>query len=111
MNTTVIHALVNLSPTCNAQIFEQHIFTYECMTLLTSKILGLLLILMATTYKIPQIRSILRSKSAQGLSVYSLLLDILVTTVSLSYAYRLNHPWTTFGELYAVNVQSMLIHD
>lgn len=59
--------------------------------------------------KLPQILTILKNKSAAGLSFLSLTLDTLSQLITVAYNFRHDNPFITFGEIALVSLQNVLI--
>lgn len=69
-----------------------------CFKLILAKLLGYLIIVGSMLYKLPQIFTILRGKSAGGLSLPMYLLEIIGFTITFGYNLRSNNPFSTYGE-------------
>eukprot|EP01096_Ripella_sp_DP13-Kostka_P009995 TRINITY_DN3875_c0_g1_i1.p1 TRINITY_DN3875_c0_g1~~TRINITY_DN3875_c0_g1_i1.p1 ORF type:complete len:230 (-),score=101.08 TRINITY_DN3875_c0_g1_i1:79-720(-) len=67
-------------------------------TLTISKLLSLGILAGATFLKVPQIRTILKNNSVEGLSLSSVALETLIYSVTISYHLQYGYPFYTFGE-------------
>ncbi|KAI8327131.1 hypothetical protein EDC96DRAFT_532703 [Choanephora cucurbitarum] len=81
----------------------------DCVKYAISKGLGLGIVLGGSIVKVPQILTILRNKSAQGLSLASYLLETLSYFITLSYNLRQGNPFSTFGEIMFICIQNIII--
>eukprot|EP01098_Paradermamoeba_levis_P005674 TRINITY_DN2385_c0_g1_i1.p1 TRINITY_DN2385_c0_g1~~TRINITY_DN2385_c0_g1_i1.p1 ORF type:complete len:249 (-),score=80.01 TRINITY_DN2385_c0_g1_i1:45-746(-) len=84
-------------------------FTTNCPAFLLSKVLGIGILAGSLGVKLPQILKIISAGSARGLSVSSLLLEMLGFSISLAYNLANGFPFTTFGELAFMFVQDLVI--
>ncbi|KAI9472460.1 MAG: hypothetical protein EXX96DRAFT_357182 [Benjaminiella poitrasii] len=100
-----------LSETCYVSLFEEfHLFSdLACIKLAISKALGLGIVVGGAIVKIPQIITILRHRSAQGLSLASFLLETCAYLIVLLYNTRLHHPFSTYGEVLFMTLQNIII--
>lgn len=105
-----MEAFANLLPAvCFKKVGDLSTITFEdptCFKLLLSKLLGYLVVLGATIYKVPQIVTILRKSSVAGLSLQMYLVECLSFSVTLAYNLRNNNPFSTWGETIFMIVQS-----
>ncbi|CDK28102.1 unnamed protein product [Kuraishia capsulata CBS 1993] len=74
-----------------------------------SKVLGLGLIGGSSIVKLPQILSVIRSKSAEGISLLTTLLESFCYLVSLSSNFRSGTPFLAFGEVAFMLVQNLFL--
>ncbi|KAI7898562.1 uncharacterized protein BX663DRAFT_533310 [Cokeromyces recurvatus] len=100
-----------LGEACYISLFEEfHFFSdIQCIKLAISKALGLGIVIGGAIVKIPQIITILRHKSAQGLSLASFLLETCAYLIVLMYNTRLYHPFSTYGEVLFMTLQNIVI--
>jgi len=84
---------------CHAEFFENFNFMHgACLKLTLSKILSFGIIAGSLVYKLPQILKISKAKSAGGLSMVAILLEILSCTFSLAYSFNSGFAFMTYGE-------------
>mmetsp|Transcript_22508 Transcript_22508/g.72429 ORF Transcript_22508/g.72429 Transcript_22508/m.72429 type:complete len:264 (+) Transcript_22508:28-819(+) len=80
-----------------------------CATQAVSKVVGYGIILGSFGYKVPQIVAVISRKSADGLSVAAMELDVLVFLTSLGYSLRQELPFSAFGEQAVVLAQNVVL--
>lgn len=81
----------------------------DCIKLAISKGLGIGIIAASSIVKVPQIIKLLNSKSAEGVSFLSYLLETAAYLISLAYNYRQEFPFSTYGETSFILVQNVAI--
>lgn len=81
----------------------------DCVALAISRGLGMGIVGMSSIVKIPQILKLVASKSAEGLSFVSFALETLGYIISLAYGFRMNFPFTTFGETALIGIQNIVV--
>jgi uncharacterized protein with PQ loop repeat len=93
---------------CTAQFlaFEPQ---QKCLRLFISKGLSLGIVGGAVLVKLPQIVTIVAKNSVQGLSLPSTVLENVAILISLVYNYRLQNPFTTYGEGCFIFIQNLMI--
>ena len=64
------------SKQCYESLFVNFTFETDCLKLLLSKLLGTLVILGSVLYKVPQIITIAKKSSVEGLSALMFILEI-----------------------------------
>lgn len=74
-----------------------------------SKSLGYGIVGSSGIVKLPQILSILSKGSVAGLSFFSILLETVSYLITLSYNFRQNNDFVTFGESAFLSIQNILI--
>lgn len=92
--------------------FEQKIiqhFIGNCFKALLSKALGCAIIAGSLGVKVPQILKIWNAKSAEGLNLFSIFLDLFAITFSLSYSYVKGFPFTAWGDVSFLALQTAII--
>ncbi|KAI7907410.1 uncharacterized protein BX663DRAFT_495784 [Cokeromyces recurvatus] len=95
---------------CYVSLIENlNIGDKDCIKYVISKGLGLGIVLGGSIVKIPQILTILRNKSTEGLSFTSYLIETLSYFITLSYNLRQGNPFSTFGEIMFICIQNVLI--
>ena len=67
-------------------------------SLLLSKGLGYAVVLGSAMVKMPQIVRVVRKRSAKGLASVTYECEVVGYTVAMLYAYRMNMPFSTYGE-------------
>jgi mannose-P-dolichol utilization defect protein 1 len=80
-----------------------------CIKFILSKILGYSIIVGSSIIKVPQIINILKSRKVEGLNIYMFLLELIGYTISMFYSYRLNLPFSTYGENMFMTIQNLII--
>jgi len=75
----------------------------------TSSLVGYLVILCSSFYKIPQIVRIMRKKSAKGISLSMYTLENIGIYFSLCYCIQAKFPWETFAENICIFLQNGII--
>jgi mannose-P-dolichol utilization defect protein 1 len=81
----------------------------HCLRLAVSKALGMGIIVFGSILKIPQIVTIVRHRSAWGISLTMYALEVVAYDISLAYAFRKRLPFSTYGENASLTVQNMVI--
>lgn len=80
-----------------------------CIKLAISKGLGIGIIGASSIVKIPQLLKLLNSRSSEGISFLSYLLETSAYLISLAYNARNGFPFSTFGETALIAVQNVAI--
>lgn len=80
-----------------------------CLKLLISKMLGYLIILGSLTVKLPQILSIIKDKSAQGVSFSMFYLELIAYSITLSYNVVKKNAFSTWGETLFLLIQTFAL--
>ncbi|CAH1245531.1 MPDU1 [Branchiostoma lanceolatum] len=86
-----------------------NIFHVECLKTLISKVLGYGIILGSSIVKVPQVIKILVAKSAEGISIYGVLLELTAITNTLAYSYANKYPFSAYGEALFMLLQTAAI--
>ncbi|KAK7431222.1 hypothetical protein QQZ08_002262 [Neonectria magnoliae] len=81
----------------------------DCIKLAVSKGLGIGIIAASSIVKVPQILKLLNSRSADGVSFLSYLLETTAYLISLAYNIRNGFPFSTFGETALIVGQNVVI--
>lgn len=84
-------------------------FTADCFKVLLSKTLGYGIVAGSMLVKVPQILKILSNRSAAGINVLSVFLDIFAITLNLSYSFVKGFPFSTWGDSSFLAVQTAAI--
>ncbi|KAJ4394085.1 hypothetical protein N0V93_003302 [Gnomoniopsis smithogilvyi] len=90
-------------------VLDIDILDFDCDKLAISKILGIAIVSAASFVKVPQIINLVRSKSADGISLVSYLLESTGYLISLVYNVRNNFPFSTYGETLFILAQNAVI--
>ncbi|KAI7862032.1 hypothetical protein BDF14DRAFT_1860824 [Spinellus fusiger] len=90
-------------------VTDMNLTHMPCLKYTVSKGLGLGIVLGGSIVKIPQILTITRNASAQGLSLTSYLLETLSYAIVLAYNLRQNNPFSTYGEIFFISLQNIAI--
>lgn len=81
----------------------------DCFKGLLSKSLGYGIIAGSVLVKVPQILKILSNRSAAGINILAVLLDIFAITLNLSYSFVRGFPFSTWGDSSFLAVQTVAI--
>lgn len=81
----------------------------ECLKFAVSKGLGIGIIAASSIVKVPQILKLVNSKSAEGVSFLSYLLETSAYLITLAYNIRNGFPFSTFGETALILGQNVII--
>lgn len=73
-------------------------YLVDCFKALLSKGLGLAIILGSILVKVPQILKIVNNRSAEGINLFAVFLEIVVITLNLSYSFVKGFPFTAWGK-------------
>ncbi|KAI7954332.1 hypothetical protein MJO28_004732 [Puccinia striiformis f. sp. tritici] len=91
-------------------IYNVQLDEIYCLKFGISKFLSLAIVIGSGIVKIPQIIKIIHSKSARGLSLISFLLDSLGLVIIVSYNFRHDFPFSTYGsESFLLLIQNVII--
>ena len=80
-----------------------------CLRLAVSKGLGIGIVGASAVVKVPQILKLTRSRSAEGVSFLSYLLESASYLVTLAYSFRSGFPFSTYGETALILAQDVVI--
>ncbi|GAA5883685.1 hypothetical protein JCM3774_002953 [Rhodotorula dairenensis] len=80
-------------------VYNLDLTSSECLKLALSKLLGLGMVAGGAILKLPQILTVVRSRSARGLSLSSYVLDTVATGITVAYNVRNGFPFSTYGEM------------
>lgn len=80
----------------------------DCVLPLLSKLLGYVIIALAAVSKFPQIYLILKNKSIKGVSTAASELEIVGFTIALAYCMFKRLPFSAYGELVFLLIQSVV---
>lgn len=71
--------------------------------------LGLGLIVGSTLVKVPQIVKIVRNKSAEGINIFGVSLELVAIIIYMSYNFVRGFPFNSWGDTFFVGVQTLII--
>ncbi|XP_006863445.1 PREDICTED: mannose-P-dolichol utilization defect 1 protein [Chrysochloris asiatica] len=95
---------------CYDQLFIQwDLLHIPCLKILLSKGLGLGIVSGSLLVKLPQVFKILGAKSAEGLSLQSVLLELVALTGTMVYSITNNFPFSSWGEALFLMFQTITI--
>ncbi|XP_062551930.1 mannose-P-dolichol utilization defect 1 protein homolog [Armigeres subalbatus] len=84
-------------------------FDGDCFKALLSKGLGLGIIAGSVLVKVPQITKILANKSAQGINLFSVCLDLFAITIHMAYSFVSGFPFSAWGDTSFLALQTAMI--
>lgn len=85
------------------------IISVDCFKALLSKSLGYGIILGSILVKVPQILKILSNRSAAGINIFAVFLEIFAITLNLSYSFVKGFPFSAWGDASFLAVQTAAI--
>lgn len=95
---------------CTSELLDQfNIKNIPCVKLAASKTLSLGIICGAMIVKVPQILKVLLSRSAEGLSFLSVVMETLAASIAFAYNFRADNPFTTYGETLFMTLQNIIL--
>jgi mannose-P-dolichol utilization defect protein 1 len=99
-----------LGETCyKTLLLDIDLSSTDCIKLAISKSLGIGIIAASTIVKVPQILKLINSKSSEGISFLSYLLETSAYLISLAYNVRQGFPFSTYGETSLIMAQNVVI--
>jgi len=99
-----------LGPACyKTLLLDIDLTSIPCLKLALSKGLGIGIVTVSSIVKVPQILKLISSKSADGISFLSYLLETSAFLVSLAYNVRQGFPFSTYGESVFILAQNVVI--
>ncbi|KAL3281530.1 hypothetical protein HHI36_004738 [Cryptolaemus montrouzieri] len=103
-------ALLVLTPHCFDTYFtDLNFLDKQCFAASLSKGLGIGIILGSVLVKLPQIMKIYNSKTAKGISLTSVSLDLTVISIYASYNYLKQFPLSAWGDTAFLAIQTVAI--
>ncbi|XP_015428583.1 PREDICTED: mannose-P-dolichol utilization defect 1 protein homolog [Dufourea novaeangliae] len=103
-------ALIIFSEKCIEEYFDEFNFLHvECFKATLSTVLGFGIISGSILVKVPQILKLLQSKSAEGINVLSVLLDLFAITAMVSYSFVSGFPFSAWGDGVFLGLQTVAI--
>ncbi|XP_059524752.1 mannose-P-dolichol utilization defect 1 protein isoform X2 [Myotis daubentonii] len=95
---------------CYDQFFVQwDLLHVPCLKILLSKGLGLGIVAGSLLVKLPQVLKILGAKSAEGLSLQSVMLELVALTGTMVYSIVNHFPFSSWGEALFLMLQTVTI--
>nr|BAA28603.1 Supl15h [Mus musculus] len=95
---------------CYDQLFVQwDLLHVPCLKILLSKGLGLGIVAGSLLVKLPQVFKLLGAKSAEGLSLQSVMLELVALTGTVVYSITNNFPFSSWGEALFLTLQTVAI--
>ncbi|XP_053460599.1 mannose-P-dolichol utilization defect 1 protein-like [Nycticebus coucang] len=85
------------------------LFSVPCLKILLSKGLGLGIVAGSLLVKLPQVFKILGAKSAEGLSLQSVMLELVALTGTMVYSITDNFSFSSWGEALFLMLQTVTI--
>ncbi|KAF4531003.1 hypothetical protein B566_EDAN009747 [Ephemera danica] len=102
--------LTLLTPECYDEFFVNFNFLdIPCLKAALSKALGLAIIAGSMLVKVPQITKIVGGKSAEGISIASVSLELFAITANTAYSYMNKFPFSSWGEGLFLALQTVII--
>ncbi|CAG5112732.1 Oidioi.mRNA.OKI2018_I69.chr2.g6913.t1.cds [Oikopleura dioica] len=99
-----------LTEECTVKYLDEFdILDQDCFKATLAKGLGLAIIAGSILVKVPQILSIIGAKSAAGLSLFSVLLELFPCATLIGYGLASGFPFSSWGESFFMAVQTMII--
>ncbi|KAL0894540.1 hypothetical protein ABMA27_013114 [Loxostege sticticalis] len=99
-----------LSEKCYDEYFINYNFTdVPCFKSTLSKGLGIGIIAGSILVKVPQILKILSSKSAEGINIYGVYLELFAITANFAYSYVMGFTFSAWGEGTFLAIQTAII--
>jgi len=77
--------------------------------LLFSKIIGYAIVFGSAMVKIPQIQLILKTKTSEGVSLQSAVIETIGFSISLAYSVNRGFPFSTWGEFSFMTIQNYIL--
>ncbi|XP_013771676.1 mannose-P-dolichol utilization defect 1 protein homolog [Limulus polyphemus] len=80
-----------------------------CLKLAITKGLGIGIILGSVLVKVPQIVKILKAKSAEGINLFGVLLELMGVAASAAYCLANGYPFSSWGETFFLVIETAAI--
>nr|CAD7442974.1 unnamed protein product [Timema bartmani] len=101
---------ISFSINCHPELFARNNFlNRECWLFVLSKCLGYIIVLSSVVIKIPQIVKIVSVRSAEGLSIASVLMDLYGQTAGVAYSFNVGLPFSSWGDGLFAGVQTVIV--
>ncbi|XP_076750022.1 mannose-P-dolichol utilization defect 1 protein homolog [Xylocopa sonorina] len=103
-------SLLVLTEECLEEYFDNLNFAHVgCFKATLSKVLGFCIIAGSLLVKVPQIVKLLQSKSAEGINIFSVLMDLFAITATVSYSFISGFPFSSWGDGIFLSLQTLAI--
>ncbi|XP_064639385.1 mannose-P-dolichol utilization defect 1 protein-like [Lineus longissimus] len=96
-------------PCYNEVLVEFNFFHVACLKIFISKCLGFGIILGSILVKLPQIIKIFVAKSGQGISMTSVILELVAISGNAAYGFAQGYPFSSYGEGFFLIIQTATI--
>lgn len=94
---------------CCRKILFNFLIEQECLKIILIKTLGYGIIFGSTMVKLPQLIKLLAAKSGFGVSLFSVLLELLALSFASSYSYANGFPFSAWGESLFIMLMTSII--
>lgn len=94
---------------CCRKILVNFLIEQECLKIILVKTLGYGIIFGSTMVKLPQLIKLLAAKSGFGVSLFSVLLELLALSFASSYSYANGFPFSAWGESLFIMLMTSVI--
>lgn len=85
------------------------LISVPCFTSTLSKALGIGIIMGSLLVKVPQILKIYGNKSGEGISLFSVTLDLTAMTIYASYSFISAFPFSAWGDTAVLAIQTVIV--
>jgi mannose-P-dolichol utilization defect protein 1 len=103
------HLVEFMGEHCYKQLVVEHNLDVACLKVMLSKFLSFGVVAGSLVYKLPQILKVQNNRSAKGLAMLGVLLELLSVTISFSYSYNQGFRFMTYGEAVFVAAANLII--
>ncbi|XP_065056769.1 mannose-P-dolichol utilization defect 1 protein homolog [Rhopilema esculentum] len=104
------YALMLIPRKCHDEFFVKFNFLdVPCLKIALAKALGYGIVIGSAMVKIPQIVKVLQAKSVVGLSLLSILMEIISLLFSAAYSIDKGFPFSAWGESFLMGLQDVLL--
>lgn len=93
----------------DSYLIDHNLLDVDCFKILLSKGLGIGIIAGSLLVKVPQIVKIYSNKSAEGINLFSVLLDLFAITCHMSYSFVSGFPFSAWGDGTFLAIQTATI--
>ncbi len=99
-----------MTPHCsNELLVKWNVWDVDCISLLISKALSVLIILGAFFLKVPQIRALMKARSSEGLTFTMFGTEAYIFCVAAAYGVRMGFVPSTYFENWVILVQTVIV--
>lgn len=95
--------------TCTFEMYSKSEFNLDCINYSISQIFSYIILILSFTLKLPQITSIIKQKSVEGLSISSIYLDFFNVYFQFMYTFKKNINAKVWGEYLCIGIQNLFI--